>query len=111
MLNEGRLIEGIDIEILAWTVTVGTAPPEVGPMPCVQRQSAVPPSGWRNIFAVGQGAWIETAVYRRSELPPGSTFRGPAIIVEESTSTVIGPNYDVAIASDGSIVMSLRTAA
>ena len=52
----GRLIEGIEIEILAWTVTVGTAPPDLDPMPCVQRQPALPPSDWRNIFAVGQGA-------------------------------------------------------
>jgi N-methylhydantoinase A/oxoprolinase/acetone carboxylase beta subunit len=33
---------------------------------------------------------------------------GPAIIIEESTSTVIGPGYDVAIAADASIVMTRR---
>jgi N-methylhydantoinase A len=106
----GRLIEGIDVEILAWTVTVGTAPPEAGALPCVGRQSAAPPCDWRNVFDVGEGAWIKAAVYRRSELPHGTTFPGPAIIVEESTSTVIGPRYDVAIAADGSIVMNRRMA-
>ncbi len=77
--------------------------------PCVQDQRAAPPSAWRDVFDVGQGAWIKAGVYRRSELPPGSAFPGPAIIVEESTSTVIGPHYDVAIAADASIVMTRRS--
>jgi N-methylhydantoinase A len=104
----GRLIEGIDIEILAWTVTVSTVPPEVGTVPSTQYQPAAPASAWREVFDVGQGAWVKSAVYRRGELPPGSALPGPAIIVEESTSTVVGPHYDAAIAADGSIVMSRR---
>jgi N-methylhydantoinase A len=104
----GRLIEGIDIEVLAWTVTVGTVPPEAGAVPSAQCQPAAPASAWRDVFDVGQGAWVKAAVYRRCELPPGSALPGPAIIMEESTSTVVGPHYDVAIAADGSIVMSRR---
>jgi N-methylhydantoinase A len=101
----GRLIDGVDIEILAWTVTVGSDAPEVKPIATVKDQPASPPSTRRYIFDVGQGTRIKAGVYRRFELPPGSTLAGPAIIVEESTSTVIGPGYDVAIAADASIVM------
>jgi N-methylhydantoinase A len=91
----GRLIDGVDIEILAWTVTVGTDVPEVKIMAPVRDQP-------------GRGIWIKAGVYRRSELPPGSTLAGPAVIVEESTSAVIGPDYDVAITADASIVMTRR---
>jgi N-methylhydantoinase A len=104
----GRLIDGVDIEILAWTVTVGTDVPQVEPMATVKNQPASPPSSWRDIFDIGQAAWIKAGLYRRSELSPGSTLAGPAVIVEESTSTVIGPGYDVAIAADASIVMTRR---
>jgi N-methylhydantoinase A len=104
----GRLIDGVDTEILAWTVTVGTDVPEVKVMAPVQDQPATPPSTWRDVFDVGRGTWIKAGVYRRSELPPGSTLAGPAVIVEESTSAVIGPDYDVAIAADASIVMTRR---
>jgi N-methylhydantoinase A len=104
----GRLIDGVDIEILAWTVSVGTDAPEVELMATVKNQPASPPSSWRDIFDIGQGAWIKVGLYRRSELAPGSTLVGPAIIVEESTSTVIGPGYDVVIAADASIVMTRR---
>jgi N-methylhydantoinase A len=104
----GRLMDGVDIEILAWTVTIGTDVPEVKPMATVKNQPASPPSSWRDIFDIGQGAWIKAGLYRRSDLPPGSSLAGPAIIIEESTSTVIGPGYDVAIAADASIVMTRR---
>jgi len=104
----GRLIDGVDIEILAWTVTVGTDVPEMELMATVNNQPASPPSIWRDIFDIGQGAWIKAGLYARSELPPGSSLSGPAIIIEESTSTVIGPGYDVAIAADASIVMTRR---
>jgi N-methylhydantoinase A len=104
----GRLIDGVDIEILAWTVTVGTDAPEVQLMPTVKNQPASSPSSWRDIFDIGQGAWIKARLYRRSELQRGSSLAGPAIIVEESTSTVIGPGYDVVIAADASIVMTRR---
>ena len=104
----GRLIDGVDIEILAWTVTVATDVPEVELMVTVQNQPASPPSSWCDIFDIGQGAWIKAGLYRRSDLPPGSSLAGPVIIVEESTSTVIGPGYDVAIAADASIVMTRR---
>ena len=104
----GRLIDGVDIEILAWTVTVGTDVPGVELMATVNNQPASPPSIWRDIFDIGQGAWIKAGLYRRSELPPGSSLSGPAIIIEESTSIVIGPGYDVAIAADASIVMTRR---
>jgi N-methylhydantoinase A len=104
----GRLIDGVDIEILAWTVTIGADLPEVKPIATVTDQQASQPSNWRDIFDVGQGAWIKAGLYHRSELPPGSTLAGPAIIVEESTSTVIGPGYDASIVANASIVMTRR---
>jgi N-methylhydantoinase A len=103
----GRLIDGVDIEILGWTVTVGTDVPEVEFMATVKDRPAPPPS-WRDIFDIGQGAWIKAGLYRRSDLPPGSSLAGPLIIIEESTSIVIGPGYDVAITADASIVMTRR---
>jgi N-methylhydantoinase A len=106
----GRLIDGIDIEILAWTVTVGTEPVQASAIAPVGKQPAPPVPGRRDVFDVGQGGWIEAAVYRRCELTPGSTLSGPAIIAEESTSTLIASDYDAAIAADTSIVMTRRSA-
>jgi N-methylhydantoinase A/oxoprolinase/acetone carboxylase beta subunit len=60
------------------------------------------------VFDPGKGEYLTTASHRRSALPPGSKLTGPAIIVEDSTSSVVGPGYDAEIAADGSIVMTRR---
>jgi N-methylhydantoinase A len=105
----GRLIEGVDIEVLAWAVTVGTEPAGTQAVPRVPQQPAKPPSISRNVFDIGSGTWVTAAVYARGVLPAGAELAGPAVIVEESTSTVIGPHWMAAIAADGSIVMSPRS--
>ena len=105
----GRLIEGVDIEVLAWAVTVGTEPAATQTMARVPQQPAAPPSISRNVFDIGSGSWMTSAVYGRDVLPPGAQLAGPAIIVEESTTTVIGPHWMAAIAADGSIVMNRRS--
>lgn len=105
----GRLIEGVDIEILAWTVRVGTdamAPLMVAPV--ASRRTLCTSKNRRDSFDINENTPIKTAVFRRSELAPGDTFAGPAIITEDSTSTIIGRGYDVEIASDGSIIMTHR---
>jgi len=47
----------------------------------------------------------DTIVVRRSELAPGHAFSGPAVIVEETATTVVPPLYDVTIDELGSIVI------
>jgi N-methylhydantoinase A len=102
----GRLIAGVDIEILTWTVTVGTVAPDVAPMPPLVAGAAAKPCARRAVFDPGTGAYLETAIHSRSALPRGSIVAGPAIITEDATSTVLGPGYHAEIAADGSIVIT-----
>jgi N-methylhydantoinase A len=108
MEQYGRLIQGVDIEILAWTVRVGTATLEVPRLAPVTRRSTPVPATWREVFDTAEGQFLRTAIYRRAELPSGSTLTGPAIIAEESTSTVIGPGYEVLVEADNTIVITRR---
>ncbi len=105
----GRLIEGVDIEILTWTVTVSTPEetPSRAPPPRPHAASAL---GNRQVFDVGEARRLDHALYRRAELAAGAKLSGPAIIVEDSTSTVVAARYDAAIAGDGSIVLTRRRA-
>jgi N-methylhydantoinase A len=104
----GRLIDGVDIEILAWIVTVGTAAPDTAPTLARTEGTTIPSSVQRDVFDFGKGEYLTTASHRRSALSPGSKLAGPAIIVEDSTSSVVGPGYDAEIAADASIVMTRR---
>jgi N-methylhydantoinase A len=101
----GRLVAGIDIEILTWTVTVHTAERESTPVPDLPVSAAPPASRSRGVFDVGTARRLATAIYRRADLPPGSALSGPAIIEEDATSTVIGPAHEAQIAADGTIVI------
>lgn len=47
----------------------------------------------------------ETAIYDRSTLQPGHTFRGPAIIEELSCTTVVPPAYEVSVDGYGNMII------
>ena len=44
-----------------------------------------------------QREWVETPVYNRDTLQAGDCFRGPAIIVEYSATTVISPHFRISV--------------
>lgn len=106
----GRLIEGVDIEILAWTVTVGTAVAEVKTIETLTRKATPAPRRYCDVVDVSNGQIVKAAVHLRSDLPPGTCLSGPAIILEDATSTVVGPSYDLRIGADWSIIITRRKA-
>ena len=55
------------------------------------------PSGRRSLFDPGTGETIEVKVYRRGDLRPGAQIAGPALIVEDETSTVVSPAFDASV--------------
>ena len=54
------------------------------------------------------GEFRDVPIYYRRDLAPGAAISGPAVIVEDETSTVIGPRFDAAIDGFGYIEMRRR---
>ena len=102
----GRVIDGVDVEVLGWTLSVSTSLLPAPPMPAVEGRSKAKSAGRRELFDVGSARHVAAAVYHRQDLPPGSALTGPAIIVEDATATVVAPGYDASIAGDGTIVIT-----
>ncbi|MEM4424242.1 hydantoinase/oxoprolinase family protein [Pyrobaculum sp.] len=50
--------------------------------------------------------WVKAAVYNRAELPLGYKIRGPALIVEDYSTTVIPPRWEATVGKYG--VLELR---
>src|SRR5581483_9208986 len=96
----GRLIEGVDVEILAWTVTVAADAPRTTDVATVRREPAATPAQRLPVFDLGESRWIEAGLHQRSGLQPGSTLAGPAVIAEDTTSTVISGDFEAVIAGD-----------
>jgi N-methylhydantoinase A len=106
----GRLIPGLDVEILSWALSLATrpAPPRVRGEAgqAYEPQSQVR----RQLFDPGAEAFHEVPVFERHDLAPGATIAGPAVIAEAETSTVVAADFDAHIDAFGYIVMRRRQA-
>jgi N-methylhydantoinase A len=59
--------------------------------------------------------WFEarlrtTPVYSRDRLSPGVRFRGPAVVVEYSSTTIVPPDYECAVDQYLNLVLARRKA-
>lgn len=54
------------------------------------------------------GSWIETPVYQRETLAPGTELSGPAIIEQADTTTVIDPGMRCNVDSLHNLIVTLR---
>ncbi|TDH58861.1 hydantoinase/oxoprolinase family protein [Dankookia rubra] len=62
--------------------------------------------GHRRVFFEA-GGWLETAVYDRYALPPGTTLSGPAVFEEDESTFIVGPGTAVRLLPDGSILAEM----
>lgn len=101
-----RFIPNSPIEILAWSVTIATKTalpatidqsPPAGPAP--------PPDGHAEFFDGRVGTCVTVPRYRRAQLAYGGRIAGPAVIVEDETSTFVTASYDAWVDATGCIVM------
>lgn len=72
-----------------------------------RRGQLPPPREWRRVW-FGHD-WIETPFYHRSELPRNTMLAGPAVLVEETGTTVIEPDWRAEVGADGELVIRRRT--
>jgi N-methylhydantoinase A len=54
------------------------------------------------------GSFVDTPVYDRSSLTAGMTFQGPAIVEEQDSTAVIGPDALVTVDIHGNLVATLE---
>ena len=89
-----RSIPYLEVEILTWVLLVSTADEAPAPVvETVQAADAPPPSGQRRIVDTVTGEPVTAPVYQRRDLSPGAQITGPAVIVEDDTSTVVSGRF------------------
>ena len=102
----GRTIPGLQAEALSWVLSVSTRadpPPAVAPSATFPAPS---PDRRRPVFDPVSGAFLDTPVYRRNDLRPGVRLAGPALIVEDETTTVVAPGFDATVNAVGYLVLT-----
>jgi N-methylhydantoinase A len=104
-----RVIPGVEVEVLSWVVLVaGPAPVEAEAPPAVPTAFPASEARRRPVFDPESAEFVDVAIYERPTLSPGATLKGPAVIVEDETSTVISRNFDARIDAFGYIEMRRR---
>jgi N-methylhydantoinase A len=103
-----RSIPGVEIEILSWVLTL-SAPSEgelAKPLPV--KADKPKPRGHRQVFDPNSGEFLQVPIFWRPDLKPGAELKGPAVIAEDETSTVVSPLFDARIDRFGYIELARR---
>jgi N-methylhydantoinase A len=85
----GRLIPGLDVEVLSFGLELASV---ADPVQRIEREpaaSAPTPAGRRRLLDPAAGEGLEVPVYWRAELDPGAALDGPAIIAEHDTTILV----------------------
>jgi N-methylhydantoinase A len=101
----GRVIPRLEVEAVTWTLAL--AEPHDLPTPL-----AVPPdagvatqSGRCRIVETASGETVDASLFVRGTLPKGALLLGPAVIVEDGTSTIVPSGYTARIGAGDDIVI------
>jgi N-methylhydantoinase A len=104
-----RIIPGVEVEILSWVLLLSAPAPAETAEAAVALEPYTPePARRRAVFDPETGEFIEVAIHERRDLAPGAFISGPAVIVEDETSTVVSRLFEARIGALGYIELTPR---
>ena len=87
----GRKGPDVPLEVINWRVIASGPRPEMNlKLPRKSSGGTQARKGSRRAYFPESGGWVETAVYDRYALSPGTTLDGPAIVEERESTLIIG---------------------
>ncbi|MGB8315156.1 MAG: hydantoinase/oxoprolinase family protein, partial [Aestuariivirga sp.] len=101
----GLRIPNQEAEAITWSVTVSSQSKKPKRATNTSAKSTPKPRSKRLIYDPALGKQLMAHVYWRFDMKPGATLKGPAIIAEDETSTIVGANFKAKINSLGYIIL------
>ena len=101
----GLKIPHQEAEAITWSVTVSSQPVKPKRAAKASAKAAPKPRSRRTIYDPALGKQVQAPVYWRFDMKPGAAIKGPAIIAEDETSTIVGANFKASVNSLGYIVL------
>jgi N-methylhydantoinase A len=96
---------GLPMEAVTWRVRAQSPAPSLPP-PRAPRADAPSPKGDRPIWIAAEGGFRTVPVWDRYALPPGWRTRGPAVIEEVESTTIVTPAFGVTIDAALNLVLT-----
>ena len=110
----GRIIPGLEIEAVTWTLALSqpyALPPADPPVAATEPPVA---HGTQAMFEDDSGQAIDAPVYAhvyaRASLLPGARLSGPSAIVEDGTTTIVPTGFAAYIGHGGEIIIEAGSA-
>ena len=101
----GLRIPNQEAEAITWSVTVSSIARKPTRAKNTSSKSTPKPRSKRLIYDPALGKQVMAPVYWRFDMKPGAFLKGPAIIAEDETSTIVGANFKAKINSLGYIIL------
>ena len=98
-------LDGLEIEIVTWSVKATDERPSVERCELITDGRTIEPAVFRQAFDPAAGSMQRHAIMARDALAVGDRIMGPAVIVEDETSTVVSSSFDAVVQRDGSILL------
>jgi N-methylhydantoinase A len=99
----GRVIDGLSTEITNWSLVVASVLPETPAVTRHDRGAPVKPMRTRKFFDAALRSTVEAQEVARKDMKPGHAVEGPAIIVENETTTIVTSAFQAVGQGDGSL--------
>jgi N-methylhydantoinase A len=101
----GRVIPRLEVEAVTWTLSLSEPHTLPARLPTPLDADAGQPSGVTSIIETTSGEAVDASVFVRTTLPKGARIAGPAVIVEDGTSTIVPTGYAACISAGDDIVI------
>ena len=101
----GLRIPNQEAEAITWSVTVSSVAKKPTRAKNTSSKSTPKPRSKRLIYDPALGKQVMAPVYWRFDMKSGAALKGPAIIAEDETSTIVGANFRAKINSLGYIIL------
>ena len=103
----GRVGPDVPIEAISWRVLTRGPDPDLRLVAAVGGDvSGDARKGTRDVYF--DDRYIETPIYDRYRMGPGSTIAGPAIVEERESTSVVGAGATARVAEDGSLIIEVN---
>ena len=103
-----RHIPGAQIEIMSWTVSVSTQRAQAAAIGDVPQGAPAKPIAQHSVFDAGLEERVNADVYERDNLAKGTHLTGPAIVIEEGTSTLVSSRFDAHVDGGGALILTRK---
>ncbi|MEE2694134.1 MAG: hydantoinase/oxoprolinase family protein [Pseudomonadota bacterium] len=101
----GRIIPGVDVEVLSWTVSITQPLASISVLDRSTPTEQIEPKRWREVWDGTNGISVQCGIFSRESLEENKRLVGPALITEEQTTTYVPKGFSASINGSGFIVI------